>query len=118
MTATPRLPRSGDDLEHIAFDAGTVFAENRWGIREPVAGRTVDPSDIDIVIVPLLCFDTRGFRVGYGKGYYDRFLAKCRPDCLKAGVSLFPPIAAIDDVNRFDVKLDICVTPEATVKFD
>ncbi len=118
MSATPRLPKSGDDLEHVAFDAETVFAENRWGIREPVAGREVDPSEFDIVVVPLLCFDTRGFRVGYGKGYYDRFLARCRPDCVKAGVSLFPAVDSIDDLNRYDVPLDLCITPPATVKFD
>lgn len=118
VTATSRLPKSGNDLQHIAFGAATVLAENRWGIREPVAGKEVDPSDIDIVVVPLLCFDTRGFRVGYGKGYYDRFLARCRPDCVKAGVSLFPPVSSIEDVDRYDVRLDLCIMPEAIVNFD
>ena len=65
----------------------TVFETNAYGIDEPVNGVDVEPSAIDMVIVPLLCFDTRGYRVGYGKGYYDRFLKKCRKDCIKVGFS-------------------------------
>ena len=90
--------------------------ENRWGIREPVSGEVLGPEQIDLVIVPLLCFDASGHRVGYGRGMYDRFLAGCRADCLKVGLSYFPPVAAIDDVSETDIGLDVCITPEREYK--
>ena len=64
-----------------------------------------------MVLVPLLNFDEEGNRVGYGKGYYDRFLAHCRPDCIKVGFSYFEPLDSIDDVHEYDIKLDYGITP-------
>ena len=68
--------------------------------------------------MPLLCFDAAGHRVGYGKGFYDKFLSKCRPDCTKIGLSYFPPVEAIAATGGHDIMLDICVTPEKTYQFD
>jgi 5-formyltetrahydrofolate cyclo-ligase len=65
----------------------------------------------------LLAFDTRGYRVGYGKGYYDRFLTECRPDVIKVGLSFFEPEKQIDDINRFDIPLNYCVTPQQVFQF-
>jgi len=70
------------------------------------------------VLVPLLCFDRRGHRVGYGRGYYDRFLARCRHDCKKIGLSFFEPLAEIDDVHEGDVELNYCVTPDGVITID
>jgi 5-formyltetrahydrofolate cyclo-ligase len=67
--------------------------------------------------MPLLAFDSKGDRVGYGKGYYDRFLAACRKDVLKIGLSYFPPVSSIDDIEIFDKKLDFCITPERVYAF-
>lgn len=111
VTAAPRLVGATGDIESVRFDQNTVWAENSWGIREPAGGEVIEARSVDLVVVPLLCFDEAGHRVGYGKGIYDRFLAECRPDCRKVGVSYFPPVEAIDDVNATDVRLDICVTP-------
>ena len=116
-TSAPVTDRETGELEARYFDEATVLSENDWGIREPAGTERADPRAIDLVIVPLLCFDEGGHRVGYGKGYYDRFLARCRPDCLKLGVSLFPPVAAIDDIHEADVPLDLCITPERTYRF-
>lgn len=116
VTAAPRMVRTSGDIESVRFDQDTVWAENSWGIREPSGGESVEARSIDLVIVPLLCFDEAGHRVGYGKGIYDRFLAECRPDCRKVGVSYFPPVESIDDVNDTDVRLDICVTPNRTFR--
>lgn len=116
-TCAPLTDRETGELDARYFDEETVLAENAWGIREPVGTEKADPEEIDLVIVPLLCFDESGQRVGYGKGYYDRFLARCRPDCLKIGVSLFPPVAAIDDTHGSDVPLDLCITPDHTFRF-
>ena len=68
-----------------------------------------------LVLVPGVCFDQTGHRVGYGKGFYDRFLKTCRPGCLKVGLSYFEPVDPIDDVHDGDVRLDFIVTPELTI---
>lgn len=111
-TIAPRLHYTSGGMEHIEFDAEAEFIENRWGIREPVAGRTVAAREIDMVLVPGLCFDTRGHRVGYGKGFYDRFLSETRDDCVKIGLSYFDRVEKIDDAGDGDVRVDHCVTPD------
>ncbi len=101
----------------VIADERTVFEENQFGINEPVNGTDVSHSAIDMIIVPLLGFDTRGYRVGYGKGYYDRFLQHCRKDCIKVGFCYFEPVAAIEDANEQDVPLDFCITHEKIYSF-
>lgn len=117
-TLAPRMDRSIDELEHLPHTAASETLENSWGIREPAGTQKADPKKIDLVLVPLLCFDERGFRVGYGKGYYDKFLARCRPDCLKIGLSFFPPVERIDDIHGGDVPLNGCVTVDSVYRFE
>jgi len=117
VTLSPRMAADTGELESVEFDDSTPMAESDWGIAEPVGDAIADPAIIDLVLVPLLCFDEFGNRVGYGKGYYDRFLARCRPDCHKVGLSLFPPVALIDGIDENDVPLDICITPERSYRF-
>ncbi|UAN00087.1 5-formyltetrahydrofolate cyclo-ligase [Polaribacter litorisediminis] len=52
------------------------------------------------------------YRIGYGKGFYDRFLSKCKKDVKKIGLNFFKPIAKIDDINAFDVPLDDVMYPK------
>ena len=115
------IPRSHEDgtMSHYLLTKDTVFEENKWGISEPsqVGSLQYSVFNIDLVLIPLLCFDKKGFRVGYGKGYYDRFLAECRPDVLKIGLSIFEPIDEISDVTEFDVQMDYCITPNKIWSF-
>ena len=74
------------------------------------------PKKIDVVFVPLLAFDLEGNRVGYGKGYYDRFLKNCTSECIKIGVSFFPPEKKINN-DTLDVNLNYCVTPDKIYSF-
>jgi 5-formyltetrahydrofolate cyclo-ligase len=111
-TLAPRVNFQTGEIESVRFTPETELFQNRWQIYEPARDEIIEAEKIDLVVVPLLCFDRRGFRVGYGKGFYDRFLNRCRKDCLKVGLSYFPPVAEIEDVHKFDVKLDFCVTPE------
>jgi 5-formyltetrahydrofolate cyclo-ligase len=113
--AVPRVNPKIRSLEHLELNAETELSTSEWGIPEPVGDYLIDERTIDFVLVPLLCFDRAGHRVGYGGGFYDRFLARCRPDCLKVGLSFFPPIEKIEDIHERDVKLDFCVTPEGTI---
>jgi len=62
-------------------------------------------------------FHKNGFRIGYGKGFYDRYLSQCRSECLKIGFSYFEPLDTIDDANEFDVPLNLCVTPTTVYVF-
>jgi 5-formyltetrahydrofolate cyclo-ligase len=91
----------------------TDLVENRWGIPEPATQSEPVLQRPAIVLVPLLTFDKTGHRVGYGGGYYDRFLAETGPGCLKIGISLFGPVSTISDVESTDVALDGCVCPDA-----
>ncbi|MDC6404426.1 MULTISPECIES: 5-formyltetrahydrofolate cyclo-ligase [Maribacter] len=107
-----------DTLEHYLLTDSTKFKNNSWGVPEPVDGIQIDPNMIDVVFIPLLAFDTIGHRVGYGKGYYDTFLASCRPDVLKVGLSFFDAEELITDVFPGDIPLDYCVTPQKNYSFD
>ncbi len=95
----------------------TPFVTNKFGTLEPQNGHIITPQSIDVVIVPLLCFDQQGYRVGYGKGFYDKYLALIREDAIKVGLSYYEPIDRIEDSNNFDVPLSYCVTPQKTYEF-
>lgn len=112
-----KINASDYSMVHFLEDDQMIFEKNFYGIPEPTGGITVSETDIDIAFIPLLAFDKKGDRVGYGKGYYDRFLAKCRKDVLKIGLSFFPPVDSIEDVDFFDKKLDFCITPERVYAF-
>lgn len=102
------------EMEHYILDADTVLINNRWGIPEPqpATAEKVLPYELDVVFLPLLTFDLLGYRVGYGGGYYDRFLAQNRPETLKIGLSFFEPVDKIDDIDEFDVKMNASITPD------
>lgn len=106
-----------NEMIAVLVNDDTVFEQNEYGIDEPADGLDVEPSAIDMIIVPLLCFNNNGYRVGYGKGYYDRFLKHCRPDCIKIGFSYFDPVELIEDISEFDVQLDYCITHEKIYAF-
>lgn len=107
----------GHSMQAFIVNDETAFAPNAYGIDEPVNGIPLDHTEIDMVFVPLLAFDEKGFRVGYGKGYYDRFLLTCRKDVCKIGFSFFEAEEQITDADAFDIALDICITPYKTYTF-
>lgn len=107
----------GYALENYLLTDNTTLKKNKWGVPEPIDGIKVEPSFIDAVFVPLLAFDKKGNRVGYGKGYYDNFLNNCKPEVLKIGLSLFEAEEQITDVYENDIPLDYCVTPKKTYIF-
>jgi len=95
----------------------TKIRKNEYGIPEPINGLEVPVSKINVVFVPLLAFDKHGNRVGYGKGFYDTFLAECKPETIKIGLSLFEAEDSIDDVFKEDVPLNYCVIPNNLYQF-
>lgn len=104
-------------METVLWEKNMPLEANAYGIPEPKGGTVIEPSLIDLVLVPLLAFDQQGHRVGYGRGFYDRFLAQCRPDCRKVGLSLFGPVESIADTAGSDVRLDACICPDQVYFF-
>ena len=109
---------SNNELVHVAINDETEFSLNEYGIKEPNDGNHFIIENLDIILIPLLAFDIEGHRVGYGKGYYDRFLKLTNNSTLKIGLSFFDPINKIQDIDDNDVKLDYCVTPKQVHKFN
>ena len=112
-------PRTEDNLilKALAVEEDSEFEKGQYNIIEPISAKETPADEIDFIIIPLLAFDLKGNRVGYGKGYYDKFLTKCSKDCIKLGISFFEPVAEIIDRQYFDVPLDLCVTPYSTYVF-
>ena len=106
-------------LQHYIWREESVL-ENAWGIPELLVQpdtMRVAPKDIDMVIIPLLVCDLSGNRIGYGKGFYDRFLHGCRPDVQKIGISYFAPLRAPIPADEWDVPLQSLVTPDGAIYF-
>ncbi|MBE8722198.1 5-formyltetrahydrofolate cyclo-ligase [Sphingobacterium pedocola] len=99
------------------WDQDTCIAQNQWGIFEPVGGEIIREKLIDSVLVPLLLADKKGNRIGYGKGFYDRFLVNCRDDVRSIGLSYFDLVEQIVDTEEWDFPLKYCVTPDKTYRF-
>ncbi|RYF83194.1 MAG: 5-formyltetrahydrofolate cyclo-ligase, partial [Chitinophagaceae bacterium] len=102
-------------MTHHEYMGAEDLERNLFNILEPMQAKQYTGA-IDIVLVPLLGFDLSGNRVGYGKGFYDRFLQEL-PGAKKIGISLFPPIDKIEDTDGHDVLLDGCITPEKIYTF-
>ena len=104
------------EMKHYLLTDATAIKPNILNIPEPLDGTTIEASKIQLVFVPLLAFDKKGQRVGYGKGLYDRFLKGC-PKALKIGLSFFGPIKEITDIKSSDIALDYCITPNQIYQF-
>ena len=105
------------EMKHYFVTQETDFTEDAWGIPVPKSIERVNPKDIDMVLVPLLAFDRNGHRVGYGAGFYDRFMAQLRPDCIKVGISLFPALDGLIPAEDHDVTLDFVLNPDTVINF-
>ena len=106
-----------DLMTSCCLTTDTEIKENRWGVPEPVKKIAFEDRKIEAVIVPLLAFGPEGYRIGYGKGYYDKFLVTLDEDVTKIGLSFFPPVDEITDIDDWDIPLDICITPDAVYQF-
>lgn len=104
-------------MHHVLLTDSTTIKKNKYNIPEPVDGFPVDDQQIDVVFIPLLACDKQGNRVGYGKGFYDSFLEKCKADVVKIGLSFFQPEDEITDIWPGDIPLDILITPEEIFHF-
>ena len=107
------LPRiDGNNMYAVKLSKRSIFQTNSFGIQEPSS----PPANIDnfICILPLLAVDENGNRIGFGKGYYDRFLEN--KNCIKIGLCYdFQIIKGIPH-ESYDIPLDIIISEKRTIK--
>ena len=110
----PKADFDSSVMTHHRYLGKEDLAHNHFHIPEPTSAK-LSTVDFDMVIVPLLAFDKRGYRVGYGKGFYDRFLQHSAAQ--KIGLSFFDAVSEINDVHLNDIRLDKCITPKGIIEF-
>ncbi len=117
FAATSKCDFNNGSLEHFVCDISTRFATNKYGIKEPINGQPIQEKELQLIFVPLISFDRKGMRIGYGGGFYDKFLNKCLSKCVKTGLALTPPLDNIDYSESYDIPLDNCLTHHALYNF-
>ena len=104
------------EMKHFLLQENTILKTSEYGIPEPISGIEISPETLEVVFVPLLAFDLKGHRIGYGKGFYDRFLKKCNPTAVFIGLSFFDAEPEIL-FERTDIPLNFCITPKKIMDF-
>ncbi len=112
----PKVDFKAGEIRAILLQENTSIMHSPFGIPEPEDGIQLEPSLMDIVFVPLLAYDKKGNRLGYGKGFYDKFLAQCTSHCLFVGLSFFESEAILPHAE-WDIPLHYCVTADTTYTF-
>lgn len=116
--AVPKIDGHTSNMQHFQLSEEVELINNGYGIEEPQNAKEILINEIDLVLIPLLAFDVNGYRVGFGKGYYDKFLSAGRPGVIKIGLSFFDAVDKIEDIDRYDIPLNYCVTPHRLYDFD
>ena len=98
----------GESLAFYELSSGKYLVKGRFGIMEPLPYGPVDR--IDLLIVPGVAFDKKGYRLGYGKGYYDKFLARKKIFAIGLGYS-FQLLGRLPK-GKYDKKLDAVATED------
>ncbi|MBD8489613.1 5-formyltetrahydrofolate cyclo-ligase [Echinicola sp. CAU 1574] len=105
------------ELKTVKIDKNTTYSMDKWGIPIPESIVEVPNEVIEVVFLPLLAYDLDGNRIGYGKGFYDRFLFGLKPEVFKVGLSYFVPEVSIP-VEEHDIRMDICILPGGIIEFN
>ncbi len=106
------LPRTKQEIEVCKY--GNIFQENSYGIFEPITPSIKNPN-LKMIIVPGIAFDKKGNRIGWGRGYYDKFLEK-HPEAIRIS-----PAYSLQIINKLpsldhDQKIDIIITPKEIIE--
>ena len=108
---TSQVNREEDRLDTLLLPSEAAFFLDEWGIPVPQESLRVPTTKIQVVFVPLLAYDSYGHRLGFGKGFYDKFLSSLEQSVIKVGLSFFPAEEAIP-TEPHDVPLDYCITTD------
>jgi 5-formyltetrahydrofolate cyclo-ligase len=111
------LPRVvGDELELHLIDSETVLVEGAFSVPEPAeTAAQVEPGEVDFALVPALAVDPRGYRIGYGGGYYDKLIPRLLHACTCVVAYDFQLISEVPELP-FDVAVDLVVTDERLIR--
>ena len=114
-TVVPVTDFKSKIMTSVLFEKGQETRLNK-GIPEPIVQHRFDDQNLTHILIPLAIFDKRGYRIGYGGGFYDRFLPKANPKVQKIGLSIFKPVDNCEP-NEFDIPLNHCITPQKKYSF-
>jgi 5-formyltetrahydrofolate cyclo-ligase len=115
VVALPRI--EGAELAPRAWRPGEPTIPTSFGAREPAGGAAIAPTDVDVVVTPAVAFDRAGRRVGYGGGFYDRFLPTTRPGALWLGAGFGLQLVDEDlPAGAFDLRVHAIVTEAETIR--
>ena len=104
------------EMKTVKLTVSDHFIEDKYGIPVPAEWQKGDEGSIQLIFLPLLAYDLKGHRLGYGQGFYDKFLSRFPIEVVKAGLSFFAPEIEIP-AEPHDVSLDICISPEGVRVF-
>jgi len=116
--ATVALPRIVDgELQARTWRPGEPMAATAFGAMEPEAGMVLAAHEIDVIATPAVAFDRDGRRVGYGGGFYDRFVPRARRDALRVGIGFGMQVVEGElPAGAFDLRVEFLVTESETVR--
>lgn len=104
----PYVEEDGMEAAEVREDDELIRAP--YGAREPARRVPVDPSEVDLVVAPGLAFDRGGHRLGYGGGFYDRYLARLRPETVRVGIGFAVQVVDWVPAGPGDQRVDLVVT--------
>jgi 5-formyltetrahydrofolate cyclo-ligase len=104
-------------LEFVEVGALDELAPGAFGVGEPTGGGVMILDDLDVLVVPGVAFDDDGFRLGYGKGYYDRALAGCAARLERVGFAYEFQVVAELPADHHDCRLTQLVTEQRLLRF-
>lgn len=111
------LPRiEGADIVPVTFAPGEPVTETSFGAMEPADGRVLDPSEVDLVIVPGVAFDRSGNRLGFGAGYYDRFLPRTAEGTPAIAIAFAIQVVPEVPTGAMDRRVDAIVTEAEVIR--
>lgn len=106
-----------NNMKCSLINKNTILKNGAFNTLEPINFELINESDIEMIITPLMAFDKFGYRVGYGKGFYDKFFKTLNSNVIKTGVSIFEIIEKVEDVTEYDIRLNNCITPSNIYSF-
>ena len=112
----PKVIVGNSEMKHLLLQDNTALKISNYGVPEPVSGIEIPPNKMEVIFIPLLAYDNKGNRLGYGKGFYDRFLSQCNPKAIFIGLSFFEPEITIP-FEKTDIPLHFCITPKRVFSF-
>jgi len=113
------LPRTiGDHIKFYRILLSTTLTAGKFGIKEPsMASNSCVSDEIDLLLVPGIVFDTNGYRIGYGYGYYDRFIARKKNSIVSVGLAYEFQMCEKIPRSNDDQKINVLVTEKRTLYF-